>query len=108
MIGLNFFKDRDNAEDLALLTNGTVIDPTAITRVVLIPSNGTAIDSDDSPEMFEWPVDVETGVFQGKKVIRLKLGSSELATGLSYCSLVTYDPTNPNGFVWGDLQITMN
>jgi hypothetical protein len=100
MITLNFYKDRDNAEDIVLCQGQAAIDATHITRIVLIPDVGASIDSAVSPALFEWPVTVAGGEFAGDKGIRLKFGALGLTPGKHFYSLITYDSDNLDGVAW--------
>jgi hypothetical protein len=107
---LHFWQGRDNAEDVVLLESGTPVDPSAVTRVQVVPllkagadylpDTDNAMDSNTSPALFDWPVDVASGIYAGEKAVRLKLGESGLSQGDHYCHIVTFDTDNPNGQVW--------
>lgn len=106
VVKLTFYTGRDNAEDLVLLDDGTPIDTTALTRVVL-GFGGTDIDSQTVPEAFQWPVSL---IYEGASVkgLRLLLGGQGLADGMSPdVRLTVYDVDHPNGLVWTERLVVL-
>lgn len=95
----NVYLNRDNTIDLLLKADGRVVDLEPVSRMVLKVGDKT-IDSDDHPEVFDW----DTGT-TGKVI--LALGDIEgLTVGdIDTATLVIYDPSNPDGVVWGTFKI---
>ena len=92
------YKTYGNPITWQLLVDGSVYDAASylatVTRVKLVFEDGTEIDSDDSPNVFDWSI--------GDGKISMKLGASDLAAGThENVWLVTYDPANTS-IVWSD------
>lgn len=100
MLTLNVYNSRDNTQSILLKTEGSAADLSSVTRMLLVEerSKFTTIDSNSSPDAFDW----DTGV-QGKVV--LSLGDEGIETGRYHVRLVIYSPTYPSGFVWGEFDI---
>jgi hypothetical protein len=88
---------RDNTVDLLLKADGSAQDLSGVTRMVLVVGE-TEIDSDLSPDAFDW----DTGT-TGKVV--LALGDESLSEGTYTAWLVVYDASNPDGIVWGSFTL---
>lgn len=83
---------RDNTVDLQLTEDGTAIDHSAITRVVIAFDTALSdLDSAQTPALFD---------FTDPAKLTLKLGSASLPEGRHRATLVIYDPQNTNGIVW--------
>ena len=89
----------DNKIDLLLKADGEVQSLDAVTRMTL-SFDSTTIDSDNSPDAFDW----DTGV-TGKLV--LALGEESISEGSYIAKLTVYDPDNENGIVWGYLKLVV-
>ena len=87
----------DNTVDLLLKADGEAQDLSSVTKMTL-EVDETTIDSDTSPDAFDWAPGV-TG-----KVI-LDLGAESLSEGTYRATLTVYDPTNANGIVWGTFKV---
>jgi len=98
MSGMLFFNDRDNAEIVQLLEDGIAIDLAAVTKVS-VKFKGTFYDSTASPTAFDWTI--------GSGKIKLQLGKiATIPAGTDNAAEITiYDPSNPNGIVWGTIRI---
>ena len=83
----------DNTIDLLLKADGSAVDLSSVTRMT-VDFDGTIIDSQTAPAAFDW----STGTI-GKLV--LALGAQPIAAGTYQVALTVYDPTHPNGIVWG-------
>lgn len=83
---------RDNAIELQLQDAGKAIDHTAITRVV-VDIGASVLDSSTNPAWFDL-----------SKADRLvfKFGQSSVAPGQYRVRIIIYDPSHPNGLIWGD------
>lgn len=91
------YNSRDNTNDLLLSADGAAYDLSAITKMEL-QVNSTTIDSDQSPDAFDW--DTET---TGKVI--LMLGDEGLEVGTHEAYLVLYAPDFADGIVWGSLYL---
>ena len=96
------FEGHDNSFSL-LLKVSTITDPTLriydltdVTRMVLARADGFQVDSGKEPTVFDWLTLAESGI------VTVKLGALNLKNTTDNWRLVVYDPTNPNGIVWGD------
>jgi len=89
---------KDNTIDLLLKADGEAQDLSDTTRMTL-GLDDTVIDSATSPDAFDW----DTGT-TGKLV--LALGAEAIDAGVyKRAVLVVYNADNPNGVVWGRLNI---
>ena len=89
------YNDRNNTVDLLLKADGTAQALDTITRMLVVDQAGTfTIDSDVSPDAFDW----DPGT-TGK--VLLSLGDESVVAGAYECWLILYDPTNTDGIVWG-------
>lgn len=87
---------RDNTIDLLFMVDGIVSDISGAERVTIEFGDAT-IDSDTSPDAFDWS-DGEGGI------LYLTLGDESIPTG-SYDAFVTiYDSENVNGWVWNSFK----
>jgi hypothetical protein len=88
------YNGRDNTVDLVFKEDGESINHGLLTRIVLRLVNGstvTTIDSNDSPEAFDWT---------GGKVV-MSLGSLGVTPNTTYDgTFILYDNANTNGIVW--------
>jgi len=89
---------RDNTIDLLLKADGSAQDLSAVTQMTLELDETTTIDSDDSPDAFDW----DTGT-TGKLI--LALGGESITEGDYTAKLTVYDPTNENGVFWGYIHL---
>lgn len=89
------YRNRDNAIDLRLSSDGVAITHTSITRCQVLVGT-TLIDSQTTPTAFD--------LTQADR-ISLKLGSSGLAVGRYPATLYVFDASHANGLVWGDFTI---
>lgn len=99
---LTFFSNRDNEQDVVLLSDGVPVDPSSISRVVVDVDGTTLVDSQVDPTFFQWPV---AGTYKGQavQVIRLLLGASGAPVGEYPAGrLLIYDPDHTNGLVWAE------
>lgn len=96
------YLSRDNSIDLVLLSNGSPVALSGITRVVLV-LGATTLDSSvagfGSGQAFDATVN---GNYEGAAVdvLRMKLGGLAVPAGSYRGRLVTYDSDHPNGLVW--------
>jgi len=91
------YNGHDNTIDLLLKADGEPVDLSSVTRMTL-KAGDVMVDSDTSPEAFDW----DTGT-TGKVI--LSLGDQGLAEGASRARLTVYDPYNPDGVVWGEFRL---
>jgi len=98
MITETVYLSRDNTIDLLLTSDGSAVDLSSVTRMVL-NFDGTLIDSDDYPDAFDW--DLET---TGKVTFALAdaLAAESVAAGVYRVRLIVYDATNDDGIVWDE------
>lgn len=86
---------RDNTVDLILKDNNGTTDLTDITKIEVHDIGcAWAVDSVASPDAFD------IGTTDGKVV--LMFGDEPVSPGTYNCLVIVYDPTNPNGVVWGN------
>lgn len=97
MITEKVYLGRDNTVDLLLMADGAAVDLSSVTRMTL-DIGGTVVDSETSPAAFDW----DTGT-TGKVI--LALGDVELSEGGYKTILTVYDPSNPDGIVWGEFKL---
>ena len=92
------YNDRNNTIDLSLKADGTVVDLSSVTRMIIEDiAGGWSVDYDVAPGnvAFDW----STGI-TGKVI--LSLGAQSLTAGTYSVRLIVYDPSNTDGIVWGD------
>ncbi len=89
------YDNRDNTNDLLLKADGTAVDLSSVTRMVIEDVDGSfMVDEQTSPSAF----DRDTGI-TGKVII--SLGAEDITVGSYVVRLITYDPDNTSGVVWG-------
>jgi hypothetical protein len=93
------YLNRDNTNDLLLKADGSAQDLSSVTRMTL-KLDSTTIDSDISPDAFDW----DTGV-TGKLV--LALGGESITEGEYTAKLTVYDPDNTQGIFWGYIKLVV-
>jgi len=90
----------DNRIDILLKADGSAVDLSSVTRMTLT-FGSVLIDSDNGDtDPIKW---AKPGYETGE--VRISLGSQSIAAGDYRAPLLVYDPTNPNGIVWGLLLI---
>lgn len=101
MITETIYKNRDNVNSLELRENGSAVDISGTTRMILTVGD-TKIDSQYDSGVFDWAtngasgqLDLTLGLLQ--KIINLK-ESTYLA------SLVLYDANYTNGLEWAEFR----
>ena len=100
MIVETVYNGRDNTIDLLLKDENGIADLSSVTRMDLVASGAwTVSNSDPSSFPIQW---VGTGQ-QGK--VMLRLGDESLPVGTYTASLVVFDPSNPDGIVWGKIGL---
>lgn len=89
---------RDNPIRFILKTDRRPADLSTVTKVEVqdLGCNWT-VDSDADPEAFN------IGTTDG--LVELFLGQQTIPQGQYQCRLVVYDPSNPDGIVWGDFTL---
>jgi len=94
----------DNLIDLQLWKKGPAdsgfveADLSSVTRMVL-KLDSTVIDSETETEVFDW----STG--DGK--VTIALGDQEITAATYTSRLITYDPQNDDGIVWGEFDLVV-
>ncbi len=99
------YNQRDNKADILLKADGQPVDLIAggVSRMKCKDKSGTfEIDSVTSPDAFNWTA---VGGVTGKVI--LDFGGEAVAAGEYSCWFVVYDPTNPQGVVWGDAGLSL-
>lgn len=95
------YNNRENTNDLLLMADGVAVDLSSVTRMQIIERNEAfTVDSQTASDAFDW-----SRATTGKVV--LSLGGEGLNPGTYACRLITYDPSNPDGIVWGDDYLTL-
>jgi hypothetical protein len=90
----------DNRIDIILKADGSAVDLSSVTRMTL-SFDSLLIDSDNGDlDPIQW---VKAGYVTGE--VRISLGGQSIPAGDYRAALVVYDPSNPNGIVWGLLLI---
>lgn len=104
MLSEVFYLSRDNTIDLLLKADGSAVDLSSVTQVLLILDGSTTIDSNVESSVFTW-----TGLgVTGKMTIDLSaLTQTSLSAGAYKARLITIDATNPEGIVWGDFNLVV-
>lgn len=87
---------RDNSIDLLFKMDGVVTDISNALRIT-IGFCDTVIDSDTSPDAFDW-----TEGEDGK--LYLALGDESIPVGSYNALIVIYDSVNTDGIVWDDFK----
>lgn len=89
------YNGRDNTIDLLLKADGSAVDLSTVTRMIIKDKNGAwEVDEDDSASAFDRDTDVT-----GKVIIAL--GDQGITARNYQVQLIVYDPNNTNGIVWG-------
>jgi hypothetical protein len=98
---LTFFKGYDNVQIVELTSGST---PQSLLEVTLveITFNGVTYDSDTTPGAFDWATD------SNQLVLRMGLLPDIPVAKDKKAEIVTYDPSNPEGIVWGRVAIKMD
>ena len=85
----------NNSIYIKLKVDGEAVDLSPVTKIILSDSGcAWAVDSSSSPGVFDWS--------DGLGVLKIKLGDEPIPSGTYSCYLFIFDPTNPDGIVWGD------
>ena len=84
---------RNNALELQLQDVGKAINHTSITRVQVDLGGGTVIDSNTSAGLFD---------LSNADRLVLKFGGSSITPGQYRARIIIFDPSHPDGLVWGD------
>ena len=102
MITEHVYLGHDNTIDLLLTADGAAVDLGAVTRMTLELDATTTLDSDTSPDAFDW----DTGT-TGKLI--LALGGEAIDAGTyERCTLTVYAPDNAGGIVWSQLNLVVH
>ncbi len=95
---------RDNSIDLLLKADGSAVDLSSVTRMVLVVSATTQVSStNQASDPIRWD---QVGYDAGE--IRLFLKDQDLTSGKNTAQLIVYDPTNTDGVVWGSFVIKVH
>lgn len=95
---------RDDIASYALTNDGAIVaDLSSITRVV-VELRGATLDSSVQPALFDWTIK-RTVDGQSVDVLAINFGMAGLAATVYDATIVTYDPSNPNGVPWGDRNL---
>ena len=90
----------DNRIDIILKADGSAVDLSSVIRMSL-SFDALLIDSDNGDsDPIQWD-----GVGYATGEVRISLGSQEIPAGSYRSPLVVYDPSNPDGIVWGRIPI---
>lgn len=103
MAEIVFIGDWDNTNDLQLLSDGAAISTDSVTRIDANINGADVTSTNQSSDLLQWG-----GVNYLTGEVRCKLGAvTGLAPGPSDMYLIVYDPTNPNGVVFGPVRLTI-
>ncbi len=95
------YLDHDNSIDLILKADGTARDLSNVTKITATFDDTTIESEDAAAGPIRWNQD---GYATGE--IRLFLGDQNIsADRYSTVYIVTYDPDNTNGIVWGSIRV---
>lgn len=86
----------DNSIDLLFMFDGNVADISDTERIT-IEFGDTVVDSDTSPDAFDWS-DGENGI------LYLTLGDESIPTGSYDAFVAIYDSDNVNGLAWDSFK----
>jgi len=90
----------DNRIDILLKADGSAVDLSSVTRMTL-SFDAVLINSDNGDsDPIQW---AKAGYATGE--VRISLGSQQIPAGSYRAPLVVYDPSNPDGIVWGRIVI---
>ena len=90
------YLNRDNTFDRQLKTDGAAQVLTAVTRMIVEDIGGRfTVDSNIESSAFDWDNPTTGHVI-------FNFGDVSLPAGIYQVRLIVYDPTNPDGIVWGD------
>ena len=92
----------DNTIDLILKADGVAQDLSSVTKITATFESTTIESTDHAAGVVLWNND---GYDTGE--IRLDLGDQSIDPGGYDVPIVTYDPSNANGVVWGKIHIAV-
>lgn len=96
------YLDRDNTFVEFLSTDRLDVDFSAVTRIDLIAKRCVwEVFSITTPGIITWEEK------DGGLEVTFKLGSLDLVPREYTCSIIVYDPSNPEGVVWGELDVNI-
>ena len=95
MLFEEIFIGHDNSVDLLLLIDGEVADLSNTLRMTL-EFKETLIDSDTSPNAFDWT--------EGEGTLFLMMGEETIPVGSYNAVLTVYDVVNDDGIVWDSFR----
>jgi hypothetical protein len=90
----------DNTVDLILKADGVAIDTAAITSMTATFGSTTITSNNKATGPIKWD---QAGYDTGE--IRLDMGAETIPVGTYDCWINVYDPSNPEGVVWGTVRI---
>ena len=95
-----FYLNKDNVSRLELRTGGALQDISTLTKVE-IKISGVVYSSADHADAFDWTTEGSNGI------LHLALGkiSNLVASRDKKAELILYDASNPNGIVWGTIDV---
>lgn len=93
----------DNTIDLILKAGGVAVDLTSVDTITLTINGATIASENGATDPIRW---IQLGYATGK--IRISLGEQAISPGRYPAVLVVYDPSNPNGVVWGEIDVRVN
>lgn len=95
-----YIGDYDNTNDLRLDSNGTPISLSSVTQIDAQMGTVSVSSTNQGDDPIRWNV---AGYATGE--MRCKFGSLEgLVPGVWPCYFIVYEPTNPNGIVFGPVN----
>lgn len=95
------YRGHDNALVVILKENNTAISTTATTAMAITIGGVTIESTNGSTQLISWN---KTTYVTGE--VHLLLGkSTKIDSGVYQSPLVIYDADNPNGIVWGNLDL---
>jgi hypothetical protein len=94
----------DNSIDLILQADGVAVDLAGVTAMKLTMRDVLISSTNQAADPIRW---AQAGYDTGE--IRLFLGDEVIEPGTYKTSawLTVYDPTNPDGVVWGNIPLTV-
>jgi hypothetical protein len=98
---LTFYQGYDNVQTIQLTSDDVVQSMLEVT-LIEITFDGVTYDSDTSPYVFDWTTDPT------ELVLRMGLLPDIPVAKDKKAEIVTYDPSNPNGLVWGRIAIKID
>lgn len=98
---LKFYQGYDNVQIVELTDDDVAQSLASVTKVELT-FDGVTYDSDTTPDAFDWVTN------SSQLILKMGILPSIAVTKDKKAEIVTIDPSNPNGVVWGRIAIQID